>query len=109
MMTKTLPPGVTGFFNESNQFQVTGSAMGRRSWRGHDSDTPVKCRLKRLKWVDGDYDEQGAYWGYTPGTFIYWANFDIGDTNEDIFVRAGSREDAKAQVRAQLPKATFFK
>jgi len=107
-MTKTLPAGVNGFHDETGQFVCTGSTMGRRSWRGRDSETPVKCYLKKLKWVDGDYDEQGAYWGYTPGTNIYWANFDIGDTNEDIFVRASSRDDAKAQVRARLPKATFF-
>jgi hypothetical protein len=98
----------TGFINESNQFQATGSAMGRKSWRGHDAETPVKCYIKRLKWVDGDYDEQGAYWGGGNGDFIYWANFDIGETNEDIFVRAYTRDEAKEEIRKQLPMAKFF-
>lgn len=82
--------------------------MGRRSWRGHDVSGPVKCYMRKLKWVDGDYDEQGAYWGFVPGTAIYWCNFDIVDTNEDIFVRATSRQDAKEQIRQQLPLAKFF-
>lgn len=105
---KTLPSGTTGFYNQANVFVATGSAMGRKSWRGHDATTPVRCYLRKLKWVGGDYDEQGAYWGYVSGTNIYWANFDIGDTNEDIFVRATSREDAKDQIRAQLSAAKFF-
>lgn len=108
MLTKNLPSGTTGFTNDAGRFVCTGSSMGRQSWRGHDANTPVKCYLRKLRWVDGDYDEQGAYWGYTSGTNIYWANFDIGETNEDIFVRATSREDAKAQVREQLSKAKFF-
>ena len=97
-----------GFTRDDGTRQCTGAAMGRRSWRGARPETPVKCYLRRLRWVDGDYDEQGAYWGYVPGTSIYWANFDIGDTNEDIFVRATSREDAKAQILQQLSRATFF-
>jgi len=84
-----------------------GSSMGRRSSRLSGPE-PIRCYLRRLRWVDGDYDEQGAYWGYVPGTHIYWANFDIGDTNEDIFVRACSRDDAKQQVREQFPNARFF-
>ena len=108
---KTLPSGVTGFYNDKNEFQVTGSAMGRKSWRDnfreHQAD-PIKCCLRRLRWVDGDYDEQGAYWGHVSGTWIYWANFDIGDDNQDIFVRATSRDDAKDQIRKELPQAKFF-
>jgi hypothetical protein len=106
----TLPSGTTGFFNEANQWVGTGSRMGRQSWRGHGIDpTPVKCTMRKLRWVDGGYDEQGAYWGRTPGTHIYWCNFDIGDTNEDIFVRAESRDDAKEQVRVKLPNARFYR
>ena len=106
---KTLPSGTAGFHNDSNQWVCTGSRMGRTSWRGHDADSTVKCTIRKLRWVDGGYDEQGAYWGHTPGTHIYWCNFDIGDTNEDIFVRAESRQDAKDQVRKQLPNARFYR
>lgn len=105
---KTLPSGTTGFYDGNNQFVATGSSMGRRSWRGHDADIKLKCSLRKLRWVGGDYDQYGAYWGYVAGTNIYWCNFDIGDTNEDIFVRATSRDDAKAQVREHLPNAKFY-
>lgn len=103
---KTLPSGTTGFYNDRNEFQATGSAMGRRSSIG--TVEPVKCYLRKLKWVDGDYDGNGAYWGHVAGTNIYWANYDTEETNEDIFVRATSRQDAKDQVLAKLPHAKFF-
>ena len=67
-----------------------------------------KVSLRRLRWVDGDYDEAGAYWGYCSGTWIYRAIFETADSCEDIFVRATSREDAKEQVREQLPGARFY-
>lgn len=105
---KTLPSGITGFYNDRNEWQCTGSQMGRRSWRGHDANTSVKVWLRRMKMsACGCYDEQGAYWGQ--GAPLYWANFDIGETNEDMFFRAYSRDDAKAKVREQLPNARFYR
>lgn len=104
---KTLPSGTTYSYGSGGERICTGSSMGHRSSHVR-SDEKVKCYLRRLRWVDGDYDEQGAYWGYVDGTHIYWCNFDLGDTNEDIFVRATSRDDAKQQVREQLPNAVFF-
>lgn len=105
---KTLPSGTTYGYDGDGNKVPTGSSMGRRS--SHvQSDEKVKCYLRKLRWVDGDYDEQGAYWGYVSGTHIYWCNFDLGDSNEDIFVRATSRDDAKQQIKEQLPNAVFFK
>lgn len=104
---KTLPSGTTYCYGPNNEKICTGSSMGRRSSR-IQSDEPVKVSMRKLRWVDGDYDEQGAYWGYAAGTNIYWANFDLGDSNEDIFVRATSRQDAKEQVRKQLSSAKFY-
>jgi hypothetical protein len=106
MKPPTLPRGTTGFFNDKNEWVCTGSQMGRRSWRGHDANESVKVYLRRERLVDGCYDSEGAYWGGPDN--LYRANFDIGDTNEDIFLRADSREDAKAQVRKQLPNARLF-
>lgn len=111
---KTLPSGIRYSYGANGERICIGSHMGRRSSR-IQSDLPVKVYLRRLKWVDGDYDEQGAYWGGGLGDHVYWANFDLDDpasplsgTNEDIFVRAFSREEAKALVREQLPNARFF-
>lgn len=83
-----------------------GAPMGRRSFTGAIRE-PVKVQLKRLKWVDGDYDEGGAYWGYNPGDFIFWANFDHADENHDIFVRCRLFSQAKDRLREQLPDAEF--
>lgn len=112
---KSLPSGTTGFYNDRNEWVCTGSRMGRRSSR-IQSDLPVRVYLRKLRWVDGDYDEQGAYWGGGCGDHIYWANFDLDDpanplagTNEDLFVRAFCREEAKELVREQLPNAKFLR
>ena len=100
-----LPSGTTGFYNDKNEWVCTGSAMGRHSWRDHAND-PVKVYLRREYLDSGGYDSAGAYWG--TGEPLYRANFDIGDTNEDLFLRAWSRDEAKDQVRKQLPNARFF-
>ena len=62
-----------------------------------------KLNLYRLPFVDGCYDEGGAYWG-APAD-IYRA---AGEDTE-IFVRAASRDEAKHQVHEQLPNARFYR
>ena len=94
----------------SNVSSRYGAPMGRRTYLPVDRNKPVKLQLNRLRWVDGDYDEGGAYWGHTPGTAIYYAK---GTTDDDqtvaIFVRATSRDDAKRQVRLKLPAVKFYR
>lgn len=67
-----------------------------------------KCYLQRLKWVDYDYDEGGAYWGYVSGTYIFAAQDAFGN---QAFYRAKSREDAKAQILgdSKNKNVSFFK
>jgi hypothetical protein len=91
----------------------TGAQMGRRNSLPADRNATVKLALRKLKLVDYDYDQGGAYWGFTKGTAIYrafgWVNH--GETNEEtveMFVRAKSRRDAKDQVLESLPEARFF-
>ena len=108
----TLARGVTGFFNDRGDWVCTGSSMGRRDTVSPDRRTIVpKFNMRRLRWVDGDYDEQGAYWGYVPGTAIYWAQADVEgiDDIQEKFVRATSREDAKAQIREVFSLAKFYR
>lgn len=88
--------------------------MGRRNSVPPDRFTIApKLRLVRLKWVDGDYDQGGAYWGNSGGTAIYQARgehplpTDPQDEVCEVFVRASSRTAAKAKVREFFPKATF--
>ena len=103
-----LSKGTTGFYNERNEWQCTGSQMGRRDTLPDDRTAPCKLRLVRLRWVDGDYDAGGAYWGNSGGTSTYRALGDAGEVRAEIFVRASSRDDAKAQVRALLPNVRFY-
>lgn len=83
-----------------------GAKMGRPNILPPDLNAPIKLRMEKLKWVDGDYDIAGCYWGGGSGDFIYCAWAD----NVQIFVRAKSRKEAKELVRVwvELPNATFF-
>ena len=88
---------------------IYGAAMGRRSTVPANPSAPIRLRLVRLRWYDGDYDEGGAYWGNSGGTGIYRAHWDDGELTGDYFVRAASREIAKAKVREAVPGATFYR
>lgn len=109
MNIRTLSNGATYCTGQNGEQLCTGSQMGRRSSHPENKSETVKLYLRRLRWVDGDYDEQGAYWGHMPGTHIYWAN---GETETDVvetFVRAYDREEAKAKVLAEIPAGKFFR
>jgi len=111
-----LTSGTTGFFNDAGQWQATGSQMGRRNELPDDKSAPIKLRIQKLKLVDGDYDQWGAYWGsglgktfmycawkYTPSQVSTMLRFDAL-----VFVRARCRAEAKQLVRKQLPNAKFY-
>lgn len=104
-----LPSGTTGFYNEQNQYVPTASCMGRRDVLPDDRQTPCKLRMEKLRWVDGDYDQWGAYWGYDGRNSVFCAFGDVGEISARVFVRAISRKEAKALVRATLPNVTFFR
>jgi hypothetical protein len=69
-----------------------------------DRDTPVKLIVHVLPFVDGDYDEGGAYWGGA-GEPVWRALEPDGDV--EFFLRAKDRWEALAQVREQYPNATI--
>ena len=106
----------------SNVSSKYGCPMGRIGAYPIDANAPLKLHLTRLKLIDGDYDQGGAYWGNTPGTSIYWAlsdeevatRFARGSSTDrieqvSIFVRATSREDAKTKVRQHVHNARFYR
>ena len=68
-----------------------------------------KVSLRRLRWVDHDYDQWGAYWGGGMGDFIWWGQYEDADECKDIFVRAFSRDEAKDKVREEIPLAKFYR
>lgn len=70
---------------------------------------PVKFHLQRLRWVDYGHDQGGAYWGHSPGEFIYWAQGDGADEVQEVFTRARTREQAKRAVLEVFPAARFYR
>ena len=73
----------------------------------------IKLQMEKLKWIDWDYDQGGAYWGNIYGTFIYcawgYAYHAIKEAEPIfIFVRAKSRKHAKRLVREIIPSAKFY-
>jgi len=99
-----------------------GAPMGRRDeGSAYEYNMPIKFRLQRLKWVDYDYDEGGAYWGCGGrGQYIYVAEgecdivaegeCDIGDGwKHRLYVRAIGRREAKKDVLERYPNARFYR
>lgn len=108
-MKLKLPSGTTGFWNEKNEWQCTGSQMGRRDELPDDRAINVKLHLSQLRWVDGGYDQGGAYWGYVPGQHIYVAHGDGPEFQIRVYVKCYDRIYAKNQIRKLLPNARFYR
>ncbi len=102
-----LDSGATGFTDEQGRFVCTGSQTGRRNNLPEDTNAPCKLQMERLKWVDRDFDQGGAYWGNSGLSDIYCAHGDVAEVNALVFVRAMDRAHAKTLVRRILPNATF--
>lgn len=95
----TLPKGYSQY----------GAQMGRPDQMPVNQNAPIKLQMERLKWVDGDYDQSGAYWGGGNGDWIYCAHGEDAEVAVKVFVRAVSREHAKTLVRKSLPFASFYR
>lgn len=93
-----------------------GAPMGRSEKHLTGDVGPVKMSLIMIALDSGGYDSGGTYWGLRPhGVTLYgyeWAG-NIPSPGKPILIRgfidAASREDAKAQIRAQYPQATFYR
>lgn len=97
-----------------------GAPMGRRNIR--DIQDPEMfngtVRLAHLPMTCyGDYDSGGAYWGcgnretgwmYRAYFFAYNEEAEADD-HLDLYIRAVSREAAKAQVLEEFPNARFYR
>lgn len=83
----------------SKAYSARGADMGRPNQMPDEGDeSQIILRVDRLEWVDGDYDEGGAYWGRGKFDHIYRAyNDDV-----EIFVRDVLLSDAKKIVAAIL-------
>jgi hypothetical protein len=85
--------------NVSNKY---GAPMGRAS-----SPVTGKVHLMRVPFVDGDYDEGGAYWGCAAsGGSDLWCAFN--DDSGPHYFRAASRKQAMAELRATDNELEFY-
>jgi len=82
--------------------------MGRRN-HITEPDFPIRFHLVKLRWVDGDYDQGGAYWGNSGGTDIFHAWGDGAEEDQEMFIRAASRIEARCEVRKMFPNCRFYK
>jgi len=90
-----------------------GAPMGRLSWTQH-RDKPINFYLARVRGYDGgDYDRAGAYWGNLYGDPLYqafgYAQCEEGEPAQRIFVRAETRDEAKAEILKTFPLAKFYR
>ena len=108
----------------SKATSARGADYGRPNLLPIDQNINVKMRMEKLKWVDFDYDQNGAYWGRRAGEYIYCAwcvptvDWPHIDNRKDViqrplplvqvFARAKNRKEAKSIVRELLPNARFF-
>ena len=76
----------------------SGAPMGR------DSSHSLfgKCRLQKMRFVDGAYDQGGAYWGCGEPM---WVCEDCHGSQ--MFVRAATRERAKWEIRSNNDDVTI--
>lgn len=96
-----------------------GAQCGRMNNIPVRLNTPAKLHMERLRWISGDYDQGGCYWGrvWVNDKSIKWGTFknslDVyyassAEHGIEIFVRATSHKNAKKEVRKILRKARFY-
>ncbi len=81
-----------------------GAPMGRYTGNP-EPDAQGKFSLRRVSLDSGGYDSGGAYWGH--GEPLYW--YCSADGTAEGFLRAWSRDEAKAAVLEECPGATFYR
>lgn len=108
MKPPKLSNGIRYTYGPDGERICIGASMGRRNHLPPDPTAPIKLNLYRLRMTDGGaYDEGGAYWGI--GTPLYRACGDGPEEQHEVFLRAHSREEAKADVRKLIPGARFYR
>lgn len=81
-----------------------GAPMGRADCHDHGA-TNILFELEWVPFVDDCYDSGGAYWGLP--TNLYCVEGESADIVVRFFVRAPSRDHAKAKALDLYPGSTF--
>ena len=73
------------------------------------TDFASRLHLERVPFIDGDYDQGGAYWGGYPSLPLYCAWNDGANGMQACYTRAKDRQAARAGVLARYPGAKFYR
>ncbi len=85
-----------------------GAPMGRVSDLPSDGP-PIRLHLRYVPFVDGCYDQGGAYWGAPANLYVAWGDDPDSGFVVEFYTRAYNREHAKEIVRKHRPNATFYR
>ncbi len=87
-----------------------GAPMGRSETHARgDYKLPFKFQMQRLRFIDGCYDQGGAYWGSPANVYVVRCEDPEGeDVMIQFYVRGDTRAEAKANVRTLYPNARFY-
>ena len=71
----------------------------------------MKVTLQRVRLNQGGYTDRGHYYGNGAPLYWYCIEQQIDGHWEvfDKYIRASDRANAKEQVRARFPQATFYR
>ena len=86
-----------------------GAPLGRSNRLPlNPSKTQIRLYLRKLRMVDHDYDEGGAYWGGPCKHGSMYCAFSGPEAETvQVFVRACSRSEAWAEVLKLIPNASL--
>lgn len=95
----------------SNACTERGASMGRQN-SVMEPDQEIKFHLYKMPMsACGCYDNGGAYWGAGSDKhgWMWHARGEGPNYWNEVFVRATTRDGAKATVRSHFPKAKFYR
>ena len=92
-----------------SQFENVSSPRGAPMGRPEIVTTHwAIVKVFKVKMVDGDYDDGGAYWGGGPGTQpLYCCEGHNEDGDIRLFTRADSLDEAREAFKARYPGLTY--
>lgn len=94
-------------YKYTKAFSAWGAQMGRPEII-QEAETVKKLHLERVYLQDGGcYDPGGAYWGMGEPLYVAWGE---GETEQqEMFLRASSREEAKEECKEVFTNAKFYR
>jgi hypothetical protein len=101
-------PDINKILSDDPRYSPQGAPMGDRNMY----DGSIVLYLQRVRFVDGDYAPDGTYWG---GIMPLWCAFNPENAEfaaghgTRIYVRAATRDAAKAAVKANYVNVRFYR